>query len=118
METLLQWTATRLRRRDLLNRAAVGVFGIATGLTVGVPRGLAANPCAGPFQTGACPSGTCNGRHCHGDSFWACQDVSSTYCWGGCPSPATCWNGPAVGTCCCDCKCFSPGGTLYCYCYG
>jgi hypothetical protein len=114
MNELIAWTSTEITRRRFLRRASVATFGALAGLSVGVPRALAANCCTGPYGTGYCGSDFCTGHTCHSHIVGATCDLTTAFCPGG----SGCWTSFGCSGTCCDCHCGDrTGGSWYCYCH-
>lgn len=112
MTELLIRAASTMNRGRLIKSTLGGVFAVATGLSVGVPRALATNCCTFPW--GFCGGPDCTGPYCHShDPEFECH--YDTRFW-----PNGCWADSCSGGLCCDCECCDAGGgnCAYCGCYG
>jgi hypothetical protein len=110
MKEALKQGSIRFSRRTFLGRALAAIFGVFAGLSVGVPRVMAAG-CSGPYGTGYCGRSLCRGYRCSNSYYTSCGYVR-----GFCRPGSACWS--SGGGTCCDCQCYNVGGgaTFYCYC--
>lgn len=109
-------------RRQVLRRAAAGIFGVVAAWAVDVvhlPTAEAVNYCqyttldtnCNPVGSGYCSSlnpGYCSGANCAGGCVASTDSWSGTGCW--CTSTFCGSNGNGYYFQCCDCAC--PGGKL------
>lgn len=109
--------ARGINRRTFLRRAATTVFGVVAGMSVGVPRALAAFPCGGLPNCRSTSSVLCRGSTCAGDGTYSKCSPYNTGC-----SSAGHWCWSSGGGKCCDCTCSyysaGHGRTIHCICYG